>query len=385
MCPYGRHIKRTSLLYPFFAHFASRAFSRIILADRMRSRRRQLWIALIVVVVLAGAIVVAILLRKAAAPEVARLLPDSDAVFYINLEPIRLLTGLGKKPVTDRDPEYEQFVQETGFDFERDLDHAAFAIHYGQRNDEETRYSEILQGHFDHSRVSQYLAKLSNNAIEHYQGFDIYAIPLEGRTLRVALLGLDTAAASNNPEPGFIHYMIDHYKESALPFAGPALVRHYYRRVPLGSVAWTIARMPQQASMQDHGELLIPGGWSSLLPRGSVVIASARPLTEVHLRAQVITDSETQARSFAGKLEAFLALFNSIDISMDAGGPDPDAKRVFESLQVKQEKNEAVVTASVPFAFFRKIVSESPVEIVPQTQKPPEKIPAAPQKPKNKK
>jgi hypothetical protein len=351
----------------------------------MRSRRRQLWIAVTVVVILAGAVVVAILLRKGAAPEAARLLPASDAVFYINVEPIRLLTGLGKKPVANRDADYEQFVQQTGFDFERDLNRAAFAIHYGNRDDE-TRYSEILQGHFDHTRVSQYLGKLSNNGIEHYQGYDIYAIPLEGRTLRVVLLGLDTAAASNNADPACMHYMVDRYKESAFPFAGPALVRDYYRRVPLGSVAWTIARLPQQAAMQDHGELLIPGGWSSLLPRGSVVIASARPLTEVHLRAQVIMDNEAQARSFVGKLEAFLALFNSIDISMDAGGPDPDVKKAFESFEVKQDKNEAVVTASLPFAFFRKIVSESPVEIAPQTQKPPEgSPPAAQQKPKSKK
>jgi hypothetical protein len=118
--------------------------------------------------------------------------------------------------------------------------------------------------------------------------------------------------------------------------------------------------------------LLIPGGWSSLLPKGSVVIASARPLTDVHLRAQVITQSEAEARSFVGRLNAFLALFGSIDISMDGGGPDPDVKKTFESFKVEQDKNEAVVTANVPFAFFRKIVSESPVEIAPQAQKPPE-------------
>jgi len=351
----------------------------------MQSRRRQLVIALAVVIALVGAVVIAILLRKAAAPDAIRLLPDSDAVLYANFEPIRLLTGMGKKPTADRDPQYEQFVQGTGFDFERDLDRAAFAIHYGGSSDSETRYSEILQGRFDHSRVSQYLAKLSNNAIEEYQGYDIYVIPLEGRTLRVALLGFDTAAASNNADPTIIRSMVDRYKQAALPFSGPALVKEYYRRVPLGSVVWTIARTPQRISMQDHGELLIPGGWSSLLPGGSIVIASARPLTEVHLRAQVITDSEAQARSFVGKLNAFLALFNSIDISMDGGGPDPDVKKVFESFAVKQEKNEAVVTVSVPFAFFRKILSESPVEMTPPTEKPPANpAPAAPSKPKQK-
>lgn len=348
----------------------------------MRTRRRQLWIALIVVLVLAGAIVAAILLRRHAPPDAVRLLPDSDAVLYVNLEPIRLLTAMGKKPPAERDPEYQKFIDETGFDFERDLNRAAFAIHYGSGKDQETRYTEILQGQFDHSRVSQYLAKLSNNTIEPYDGFDVYVIPLEGRTLRVALLGLDTAAASNNADPGFIHYIIDRYKQSALPFPGPSLVRDYYPRVPLGSVVWTIARTPAEVSMQDRGELLIPGGWSSLLPKGSVVIASARPLTDVHLRAQVITKSEAEARNFVGRLNAFLALFSTIDITMDGGGPDVDVKKAFESFKVEQEKNEAVVTANLPFAFFRKIVSDSPVEIGPQTQPPPQAAqpaqPAAP-------
>ncbi len=344
----------------------------------MRTRRRQLWIALIVVLVLAGAIVAALLLRRHAPPDAVRLLPDSDAVLYVNLEPIRLLTELGKKPAHDRDPEYQQFVNETGFDFERDLNRAAFAIHYGSANDQETRYTEILQGQFDHSRVSQYLAKLSKNTVEQYDGFEIYVIPLEGRTLRVVLLGFDTAAASNNADPNFIHYIIDRYKQSALPFPGPALVRDYYSRVPLGSVVWTIARTPAQVSMQDRGELLIPGGWGSLLPKGSVVIASGRPLTDVHLRAQIITQDEAQARGFVGRLNAFLALFSTIDISMDGGGPDPDVKKTFESFKVVQDKNEAVVTASVPFAFFRKMVSESPVELAAPKQPPSEAPQPAP-------
>ena len=74
--------------------------------------------------------------------------------------------------------------------------------------------------------------------------------------------------------------MIDRYKQSALPFAGPPLVSEYYHRVPLGSVIWTIARPPAASATQEHGELLLPGGWSGLLPPDSVVIASARPLNE---------------------------------------------------------------------------------------------------------
>ena len=50
------------------------------------------------VLVVAGCIVTAVILRGRAAPDAVRLLPESDAVFYINLEPIRLFTDLGKKP-----------------------------------------------------------------------------------------------------------------------------------------------------------------------------------------------------------------------------------------------------------------------------------------------
>src|SRR5271167_3586093 len=123
----------------------------------MRHRRRKLWIALAVLLVI-GAIVAALLIRKRAAPDAARLLPNADAVLYVNLEPIRLFTGLGKKPPQNREPEYEDFVRQTGFDFERDLDHAALAIHYVKtpaNPASETRYSEIMQGHFDGQRVTE--------------------------------------------------------------------------------------------------------------------------------------------------------------------------------------------------------------------------------------
>ena len=338
----------------------------------MRNRRRKLWIALAVILVL-GAIVAALLLRNRAAPDAVRLLPNADAILYVNLEPVRLLTDFGKKVPKNREPEYEEFATQTGFEFERDLRRAALAIHYGRTPGNpvvETRYSEILQGQFDHQRVSEYLRKLSQS-VERYNDFDIYIIPLEGRTLRVVLLGVDMAAASNTDGSEAIHGMVDRYKQAALPFAGPALASDYYARVPLGSVVWTIARIPDNSAAQDRTELLLPGSWSSLLPRGSVVIASARPLNEVHLRAQVLLKGENEARNFTERVNTFLALFRTLDISVEGGGPDPDVRKAFDSFQIRQDKSEAVLTASVPFAFFKKIVSEAPVDFGSETEKPP--------------
>ena len=346
----------------------------------MRHRRRKLWIALAVLLVI-GAIVAAVLLRKRAAPDAVRLLPNADAILYVNLEPVRLLTDLGKKPPKNREPEYEDFVRQTGFEFERDLDRAALAIHYGQHTGKsrrsETRYSEIIAGPLRRPASHASTCASSHKDVERYNDFDIYIIPLEGRTLRVVLLGVDTAAASNTEGS-----RCDSWHGRPLQTGGPAVCRariwsrDYYARVPLGSVVWTIARIPANSAAQDRSELLLPGSWSSLLPRGSIVIASARPLNEVHLRAQVITQSESEARDFTDRVNAFLALFRTLDISMDGGGPDPDVKKAFDSFEVRQDKNEAVLTASVPFAFFKKIVSDTPVEFGADTEKPPE--PTAP-------
>ena len=335
----------------------------------MRSRKNQLWVV-VALVVIVGGIVTAVLLRRRAAPDAVRLLPESAAVLYINFEPIRLLTGLGKNPPKERDPQYEDFVRQTGFEFERDLERAAFAIHYGATTSKsqpgETRYSEILQGHFDSARVSAYLRKISAK-VERYSDYDIYVVPVENRTVRVALLGVDTAAVSNVDDPLVIQGMIDRYKRAALPFTGPPLVSEYYRRVPLGSVVWTIARPPRASADDTSSELPLPSGWSALLPRDSIVIASARPLNEVRLRADVITTSDAAAQKFTEQVNAYLALFKSLEISMDAGGPDKDVKAAFDSLQIRQERNEAVLTGTIPYGFFKKVLSEPPAELGAQS------------------
>src|SRR5579871_843783 len=354
----------------------------MINASSMRIRKNYLWVA-IAALIIAGGIVAALLLRMRAAPDAVRLLPECDAVVYINLAPIRLLTDLGKSAPKERDPQYEDFVRQTGFEFERDLEKAAFAIHYGAASSgakdkaSQTRYSEILQGHFDSARVANYLHKLASSA-ESYQGYEIYSIPVEDRTVRVVLLGVDIAAASNVESPNLIDGIIDRYRRAALPFAGPTLLSQYYARVPLGSVVWTIAR-PPASTQAEHGELLLPGGWSGLLPPDSVVIASARPLNDLRLRADVITQGDAAAEKFTQQVNTYLALFKSLEISVDTGGPDQDVKAAFDSLQVRQEHNEAVLTANVPFAFFKKMVSEPPVEFAPQT--PPAEQPPPPAPP----
>src|SRR5579863_1570804 len=114
--------------------------------------RRTLPIALAVVVV-AAAVTLAVQLRKDAPPEPARLLPGADAFFYLDLSRARRANSGKELPAVSHDPEYERFIRETGFQFERDLDEAAFAVHYPANwpggggtggSAPEARFSEVL-------------------------------------------------------------------------------------------------------------------------------------------------------------------------------------------------------------------------------------------------
>src|SRR5450755_4213523 len=213
----------------------------------MRIRRRLLIPLVVLLIVAAVALIVT--LRKHAPPEAARLLPGADGFFYINLKWIRTFNATSQLPPVSRELEYQKFVEETGFQFERDLDEAAFAIHYPQSwgggtagSVSEPRFSEVFVGKIDSGRLTAYLKKLSSS-VDDYRGFEIYSIPMEGRTVRVVLLSYDSIAVSNHPDPDVIRGMLDRSRKLASPFGGPWLLRNFYKRVPLASLSFAILRV----------------------------------------------------------------------------------------------------------------------------------------------
>ncbi len=358
----------------------------------MRRRTTRIVVSLAAVIVLIAAVILAIFLRKRAAPETARLLPDADAFVYVNLKPLRTAGLIGQHPPEITDPEYKQFVEQTGFQFERDLDEAAFAVHLPEPivrpgenvspPDRYSRFSEIFEGHFDNTKVADYFRKNAAN-IEKYREVEIFSIPLEGRTVRIALLGVGTAAVSNTDGPSAIHGMIDRYKEIALPFGGPPLIRDYYHYVPLASLAWSIGRMPSSGPGQ--GSLQLPGGISTqlFLPQGTVVVTSVRYTGSVQIKAEALTQSEQQAAQVAEKANAFLSIFRGLEQTEQLRGPDPDVKAFFESLKVDQERDRAVLSATVPQGFIKKMLQEPPIgeaPLVQGQQAPPEPVKPTPKK-----
>jgi hypothetical protein len=338
-------------------------------------RRRTLLIALGVVV--AGLVITAaVVVRKHSPPEPARLLPEADTYLYFNLAPLRLAGVMKSIPAVPREPDYEQFVRETGFEFERDLDEAAFAVHAPSRAGEETHYSEVFVGRIDLDRARAYLRKLAKT-VDQYRGRNIFNIPLQGRTVRVVILGVGMVAVSNVDDPMVIRGMVDRDRQIALPMSGPALLRQYYARVPWGSLGWAIARVTASPATGNRA-FVLPGGFDLFFPGGTVIVASARYLGEVQLRAEAITANADDAQRLRDQLNAFVALFRGVESSAQLGGPDKDVKAFFDSLQVTPEGNNVVMTATAPKGFFSKLLAEGPETSIgggpePAPQKPPEK------------
>ena len=324
------------------------------------------------VVLVAAAVALVVVLRKQAPPEPARLLPGADGFVYVNLKWVRRAHIAGQMPEVPHEAEYEQFIQATGFQFERDLDQAAFAIHYPALKPkaklsapEAPRFSEVFVGRIVGERLRAYLTKISAS-VENYASVDIYSIPLEGRTLRVAILGFDTVAASNHDDPMVIRGIIDRSRKSASPFGGPALLRRYYKYVPLASLGWAIFKVDPADDAPSHQKTAV----SFLFSKPAAVVASLRYLGRVQFRVEAFTGSKDEAQRLTAQLGTFLQLFHAAEGTVSMPGNDPDIKAFFDGLEVRQHENRTVLTAAIPPGFIRKAVAAPPAERVPEPTSP---------------
>ena len=339
-------------------------------------RRRHI-IIIAVVLVAAAAITAALLLRRGTPPQAARLLPAADAYFYIDLTPLRA-AGLFKNAPANIDPDYAQFVRDTGFQFERDLDQAAFAVHLptiadlaASRTPPETRYSEVFVGRFDGAKLAAYLRRAADSS-RPYGRTIIYSIPLPGRTLRVAVLNKSMVASSNAESQFPIQEIIDRYAET-ITGSGPDLLRRYYRHVPLASLAWAVARTAS-ADQQGNAKFVLPGGFDLFFPPDTVVVAAVRYLGSVQVRADAFTRTQEDAQRVSDQLNAFLAIARTVEYRAQAGAVDPDLKAFFDSITISQFPDRAELDATIPPGFVKKLVSEPPVEAI-SASPPPEKKP----------
>jgi hypothetical protein len=307
-------------------------------------RKRRLY-SIGIPAVLLVALVVLMVLRFHAPPEVARLLPESDAILYLNLKPARAASHFDQAPINPS-PEYAKFIAETGFRWDRDLDRVAISLHRmanpnGPNGN--VAYSGVLEGRFDGTRLLQYL-QAHSTARETYAGHDIYTMQgEEGRSLRVTALGYDMVAASNMPTTEQIHSIIDRHAAGASPFSGSSLLSLRYPEVPYFALAWGIGHVGLPFS--DRGNIQI-FGVTLPLSEDTDFIASVSFRGSLHLRVEELAPSESDALQTTANLTTILNLVRGF--VPGTGTPqDVALHEALESLKVEQKKSRVILTGNI--------------------------------------
>lgn len=293
---------------------------------------------------------VLIVLRAKAPPEAARLLPESDAIVYVNLRPLRTITHWdqpGTLLVPRRSQELQHFIDATGIDPERDLQSVAFALHHlpnPKGPNGPVAYSEVFIGQFDGTRLARYLRTLARTT-EVYAGHEIFLIPIEGRTLRVTQLGYDILAASNTPSPEQIHSMVDRAGAAALWRPGSSLLAAHFHDVPLLALAWGIGRIALPFGQDGRVSIM---GFALPVPIDTDLIASLRYSGALRLRIEEIAPDALAAQRTADAVNGLLSLLRGVAGEVQPHTPQEAAMRnLLSSLKTSQTGDRAVLTAGV--------------------------------------
>jgi hypothetical protein len=334
-----------------------------------RRTRRTLLIVAAVLVLLA----VAAFLRSKAPPEAARLLPEADGIIYINLRPFRAFGHKSLKP-PNRVPEYQEFVDATGVDWENDLDQVAIALHRMPNPsgpNGPVAYSLVLVGKITGSRLNSWLDAHATSR-EVYAGHTVYSVASENRTVRVAQIGYDTLAISNTPTEEQIHSMIDRHRTAALPFANSTLLRDHYHEVPLLSLVWGIGQIGLPFS--ESGAIKI-FGFSLPLEDGATIIASVTPslpiANSLRLRVEEIAPSEQEAASQAASLATLVTLARGYTMPLGDNAPNNALRELLRTTAVTQHKDRVVISGTVTSSLLAQVASGAANPQIPATAAPP--------------
>jgi hypothetical protein len=335
-----------------------------------RRTRRTLWIVAAVLLFLA----LAIFLRSKAPPEAARLLPESDGILYVNLKPVHTFLRKDLKPPS-RAPEYQQFVDATGIDWERDLDQVAIAIHRMPDPDGPNgpvAYSMVLVGKLTGQRLNAWLDAHAASR-ESYDSQTIYSIPSENRTVRVAQIGYDMLAISNTPTTEQIHSMLDRHRTAAWPFAGSSLLAQHFHEVPLLSLAWGVGEIFQPFS--ESGAIKV-FGLSLPLKADSIIVTSVTPALSLggalNLKVEEIAPSEDIAISQAASLATLVTLARGFTAPLAENTANIGLKQLLKTAQVTQKHDRVVITATLSPSLLAELAqgeknSSTPLATIPNT------------------
>jgi hypothetical protein len=156
------------------------------------SMKRHLWVVTVGIVILLGGIALYAALHWSSGENSAResllatIPPDTRTVIYSDFAALRqtpFIAGLRDWAPTPQqvDPEYAQFLRDTGFDYERDLDRIAVAV---IRHAQSTTYLVVADGRFDRKKINTYTSQFGTH--ESRSGREIFTVPVSGSPRKIS-------------------------------------------------------------------------------------------------------------------------------------------------------------------------------------------------------
>lgn len=122
----------------------------------------------------------------------------ASTVLYVDLDALRqspFLAELYKwAPQPKADPDYAQFLQSTGFNYESDLNRVSIAF---MQHGQDTALFAVADGRFDRKKIAAYASQTGTR--ETRGGKEIFSVPLNGGTRRITFTFLrnDRIALTN--------------------------------------------------------------------------------------------------------------------------------------------------------------------------------------------
>jgi hypothetical protein len=241
------------------------------------------------------------------APELLSEVPaGAPTLIYADLAAIRASTFYQQRP--DRGPialpdrDYADFVQSTGFDFEKDLDRVVVAawpagLSPDQNKQDQKKTVVVADGRFDRRKIREYA--LQKGKLDHQGGRDVFLFPTDNQAGWNSIFFLDDHRIAIVEGPSIAPLLAHHDDGSA---ADPA--RERAARVA-GAAVFAISRVPP-----------IPDNFSPGGVQSGQLMNLARSVQWVTLAARpegsdlrVSLEGECQTPTDARELQAALEVF----------------------------------------------------------------------------
>jgi len=241
---------------------------------------------------------------------------DASAVVFADLADLRRSSFAAEFynwiPKNTADADYAQFLRETGFDYERDLDRAAIAV---IKSGNGTKLLALAEGRFDRKKIEAYAAK--SGARENRGGREIFSVPLnDARKISFSFLSKDKVAFTDEGDLAAL----------LAPMPASPDVREWRERFTREAGSPIFAVIRQDAGSGNPLASQAPGGFqspqlSALLDQLQWITLAGKPLDNA---LRIVAEGECTSEQTTRQLADFL---NGILVMARAGLNGPQTRQ----------------------------------------------------------